>query len=53
MEWVVTHRHLETGRSYVDDRGNLTGPVTDELPIRAFWRRWTELMTSETKLVAR
>ncbi|WP_181780258.1 aromatic ring-hydroxylating oxygenase subunit alpha [Pseudonocardia pini] len=53
MEWVVTHRHLETGRSHLDENGNLTGPVTDELPIRAFWRRWTELMTSETKLVAR
>jgi phenylpropionate dioxygenase-like ring-hydroxylating dioxygenase large terminal subunit len=52
MEWVLTHRHLETGREVVDARGNPTGPVTDELPIRAFWRRWKELMTSDAKLVA-
>jgi phenylpropionate dioxygenase-like ring-hydroxylating dioxygenase large terminal subunit len=53
MEWVVTDRHLETGREWQDAQGNPTGPVTSELPIRAFWRRWRELMTSETKLVAR
>jgi hypothetical protein len=52
MEWVVTHRHLESGRERVDKNGNLTGPVTDELPIRAFWQRWKELMTAETKLAA-
>jgi phenylpropionate dioxygenase-like ring-hydroxylating dioxygenase large terminal subunit len=52
MEWVVTHRHLESGREHVDVHGNLTGPVTDELPIRAFWQRWKDLMTAETKLAA-
>ncbi|MDY6809787.1 Rieske 2Fe-2S domain-containing protein [Gordonia sp. HNM0687] len=53
MEWVVTHRHLHTGRESLDARGHLTGPVTDELPIRAFWREWRTRMISETKLVAR
>lgn len=53
MEWVITHRHLDSGAEYVNDDGVLTGPATDELPIRAFWRRWAELMTTETKLVAR
>jgi phenylpropionate dioxygenase-like ring-hydroxylating dioxygenase large terminal subunit len=50
MEWVVTSRHLDTGRETVDDHGHPTGPVTSELPIRAFWRRWTDLMTVSTKL---
>lgn len=52
MEWVVTGRHLTTGREYRDDAGHLTGPVTDELPIRAFWREWKHRMTSNTPLVA-
>jgi phenylpropionate dioxygenase-like ring-hydroxylating dioxygenase large terminal subunit len=50
MEWVVTDRHLDTGRETVDENGHLTGPVSDELPIRAFWARWRELMDSTTKL---
>ena len=50
MEWVVTHRHLDTGRETRDEHGHLTGPVSDELPIRAFWARWKELMSSTTKL---
>ena len=50
MDWVVTSRHLTTGSETRDSRGHLTGPVSDELPIRAFWRRWKDLMTSETKL---
>jgi phenylpropionate dioxygenase-like ring-hydroxylating dioxygenase large terminal subunit len=44
MEWVVTSRHLHTGREHLDAQGNLTGPVSDELPIRAFWREWKQLM---------
>jgi phenylpropionate dioxygenase-like ring-hydroxylating dioxygenase large terminal subunit len=53
MEWVVTSRHMTTGAEHVDELGHLTGPVTDELPIRAFWKRWKDLMTSTVKLVAR
>jgi phenylpropionate dioxygenase-like ring-hydroxylating dioxygenase large terminal subunit len=53
MDWVVTSRHLTTGREHTDERGHLTGPVSDELPIRAFWRRWKELMTADTKLAVR
>jgi phenylpropionate dioxygenase-like ring-hydroxylating dioxygenase large terminal subunit len=52
MEWVVTDRHLETGRETRDEHGHLTGPVSDELPIRAFWARWKDLMSSTTKLAA-
>jgi phenylpropionate dioxygenase-like ring-hydroxylating dioxygenase large terminal subunit len=51
MDWVMTHRHLHTGASWIDARTGLeTGPVSDELPIRAFWRRWQELMSADLKL---
>jgi hypothetical protein len=53
MEWVVTNRHMDTGRESLDANGNLTGPVSDELAIRAFWREWKKLMVSEIKLAAR
>jgi phenylpropionate dioxygenase-like ring-hydroxylating dioxygenase large terminal subunit len=53
MEWVMTNRHMDTGKEKVDANGNLTGPVSDELAIRAFWREWKKLMVSEIKLAAR
>ncbi|WP_226505025.1 aromatic ring-hydroxylating dioxygenase subunit alpha [Pseudomonas sp. MWU16-30317] len=49
MEWIVTSRHLDSGRERLDAQGNLTGPVSDELPIRAFWREWKKLMQRESK----
>jgi phenylpropionate dioxygenase-like ring-hydroxylating dioxygenase large terminal subunit len=52
MEWVYTNRHLTTGKEVRDENGVLTGVVTDELCIRAFWRRWKELLQDETKLDA-
>ncbi|WP_062763299.1 Rieske 2Fe-2S domain-containing protein [Falsirhodobacter sp. alg1] len=52
MEWLVVSRHRTTGKEYVDEHGHTTGPVTDELPIRAFWAEWQKWMTSTTKLVA-
>lgn len=50
MEWVVTSRHLDSGREWVTDGGLQSGPVTDELPIRAFWQRWRQLMENRPKL---
>jgi hypothetical protein len=50
IEWVLTNRHLTTGLETRGEDGILTGPVTDELGIRGFWRKWKELMTSEVKL---
>jgi hypothetical protein len=49
---VVTSRHLDSGREWSSESGLLTGPVTDELPIRAFWKRWTALMDTPPKLSA-
>lgn len=52
MEWVLTSRHLHSGKEYRDANGYLTGPVSDELPLRAFWREWKRLMTSTVPQVA-
>lgn len=50
MEWVNTSRHLTTGQAATDETGVVTGLVSDEQCIRAFWRRWKELMVDNTKL---
>ena len=52
MEWVTVSRHMTTGKEYRDEAGHLTGPVTDELPLRAFWREWKIRMASPVKLAA-
>jgi phenylpropionate dioxygenase-like ring-hydroxylating dioxygenase large terminal subunit len=52
MEWVLTGRHLNSGKEYSGAKGLLTGPVTDELPLRAFWREWKRIMTSTAALAA-
>jgi phenylpropionate dioxygenase-like ring-hydroxylating dioxygenase large terminal subunit len=51
MEWIRTDRHLDSDTERVEE-GLLTGVASDELTLRAFWRRWRELMTSDVKLVA-
>lgn len=48
MQWVMTHRHLGTGRAVRAPDGTVTSVATDELPIRAFWRRWRDLMAGPT-----
>jgi phenylpropionate dioxygenase-like ring-hydroxylating dioxygenase large terminal subunit len=53
MEWIMTDRHLDSGTETVSEDGLLTGKVTDELTLRAFWRRWRELMGSDQKLEAK
>jgi hypothetical protein len=52
MEWVLTGRHLNSGKEYSGAKELLTGPVTDELPLRAFWREWKRIMTSTAALAA-
>jgi hypothetical protein len=51
MEWVMTNRHLNSGAESIDANGCVTGPATDELPLRAFWREWKRLMASTTARV--
>jgi phenylpropionate dioxygenase-like ring-hydroxylating dioxygenase large terminal subunit len=48
VPWIQIGRHLETGQEYIGNKGFLTGPVTDELPLRAFWQEWLKRM-NETK----
>lgn len=46
VEWVLCNRGLGIpGRQQTDDRGVVTGPVTDELPIRGFYDEWKRLMS--------
>lgn len=45
VPWVQINRHLNTGREYIGSKGVLTGPVSDELPLRAFWKEWRKRMT--------
>ena len=52
MDWVFINRHLTTGKQVIDETGVVSGVVTDELCMRAFWRRWKEVMRDETKLDA-
>lgn len=53
LEWVVTNRGYNVpDRQYIDDNGILTGPVTDELPLRNFYQEWKRLMSGDLKLTA-
>jgi len=48
VEWVLCNRGLGIpGRQHVDERGVVTGPVTDELVIRGFYQEWKQLMCAE------
>jgi phenylpropionate dioxygenase-like ring-hydroxylating dioxygenase large terminal subunit len=48
VEWVLCNRGLGIpGRQHVDERGVVTGPVTDELVIRGFYQEWKQLMSAE------
>jgi hypothetical protein len=48
VEWVLYNRGLGIpGRQQVDERGVVTGPVTDELVMRGFYQEWKRLMSAE------
>jgi phenylpropionate dioxygenase-like ring-hydroxylating dioxygenase large terminal subunit len=48
MEWIDVSRGAGTGRETTDDRGVVTGPVTDEHHVRGYFQEWTRLMTGST-----
>ncbi|MGD9762424.1 MAG: Rieske 2Fe-2S domain-containing protein [Candidatus Binatia bacterium] len=50
IEWLDLSRHSETGRERVDDRGVVTGPVTDEITLRSYLQEWRRLMAAEVSL---
>ena len=46
MEWVMMHRGFGVeGREKADESGVVTGPVTDEHPMRGYYREWVRLMS--------
>lgn len=53
VEWVYMNRGLGIpGRQQVDQRGIVTGPVTDELHMRGYFHEWQRLMSAESPLTA-
>jgi phenylpropionate dioxygenase-like ring-hydroxylating dioxygenase large terminal subunit len=45
VEWVMMHRGAGVpGREKSDDGGVVTGPVTDEHPMRGYYAEWLRLM---------
>lgn len=51
MEWIDFSRHAVTGKEIVSAGGVVTGPVTDDIHMRAYYRAWKELMSGDLKLV--
>lgn len=46
MEWVMMHRGLDVpGREKHTDEDVVTGPVTDEHPMRGYYAEWLRLMS--------
>ena len=52
IEWIDTSRGLEVDRSWTDQRGINTTPVTDDAPLRAYHEEWKRLMTADMDLTA-
>ena len=52
IEWIDTSRGLDVDRSWTDQRGISTTPVTDDAPLRAYHEEWKRLMTVEMNLTA-
>lgn len=50
VEWIDISRHLHTGQESVDARGVVTGPSSDDLHFRSYYREWKRLMSAEMNL---
>jgi phenylpropionate dioxygenase-like ring-hydroxylating dioxygenase large terminal subunit len=50
LEWIDVSRHLRTGQETVDDRGVVTGPASDDIHFRSYYREWKRLMGAEMNL---
>ncbi|OBC01919.1 (2Fe-2S)-binding protein [Mycobacterium sp. 852013-50091_SCH5140682] len=50
VRWVMINRGFGVpDRQQHDERGVVTGPVTDELPARGYWNYWATLMSSDVE----
>jgi benzoate/toluate 1,2-dioxygenase alpha subunit len=47
-DWIVLSRGL--GQEQQTESGERIGAFSDEVPQRAFWRRWREMMSSEARM---
>ena len=53
VEWIHTGRGLGVpGRQTIDERGVISGPVTDELHIRNYFQEWKRLMSEGAEMRA-
>ncbi|NHC43255.1 Rieske 2Fe-2S domain-containing protein [Bacillus sp. MM2020_1] len=53
VEWIHIGRGLGVpGRQMVDERGVISGPVTDELHIRNYFQEWKRLMSEGAEIQA-
>lgn len=50
LEWLDVSRHLRTKREKADGGGIVTGPITDDLHLRSYYKEWKRLMGSDLKL---
>lgn len=48
MAWVHTGRHLHGAKDSLSPEGLPRSVVSSEMPIRAFWKQWKKLMSTET-----
>ena len=51
IEWVDISRHLHTDQESVDERGVITGLVTDDLHLRSYYQEWKRLISADLNLV--
>jgi phenylpropionate dioxygenase-like ring-hydroxylating dioxygenase large terminal subunit len=50
IEWIDVSRHLHTGVERVGSDGVITGPVSDDLHLRAYYKEWKRLMSIPMEL---
>jgi len=50
LECLDIGRHLRTRREKFDSHGIITGPVTDDLHLREYYKEWKRLMSADLKL---
>jgi len=53
LEWIDISRHLHTGREQADEQGILTGPASDDIHFRTYYKEWKRLMSAGLNLTIR
>ena len=50
LEWIDISRHVHTGREQADEQGIVTGPASDDIHFRTYYKEWKRLMSAESNL---